>query len=117
MKDEIERTENTILRALWSLPENSLRDDHNIPSAEITDGGNVKLVQITSRGPESDQENFYPNELFIGAQPQPYSRYNFSLSNWFAGIRQMEASYSAVANLDQPLVITPIIVETKRWKY
>ena len=66
-------TKSTILRALSSLSENSLRDDHNSPSAEITSyGENVNLVESISRGPESDQQNFGCNKTFIGTQPHSY---------------------------------------------
>ena len=72
MKDEIKKTENSVLRALGSPSENSLRDDHNSPIAEMkSDGENVNLVQTMSRGPESVQKKFGPNETFIGAQPHP----------------------------------------------
>ena len=64
------KSENNILKALSSLSVNSLRDDHNGPSAEITsDGENRISVQPASHGQDSEQDNIDPNESFIGAQP------------------------------------------------
>ena len=68
MKDEIGKSDNIILKALISLSENSLRNDHSGPSTEITPGGeNTISVQPACHGLDSDQEIIDPNEYFIGA--------------------------------------------------
>ena len=73
MKDEIRNSENNILKPLISLSKNSLRDDHNGPSAEIASGCEYTiLAQPASHRLDSDQENINPNESFIGVQPNHY---------------------------------------------
>ena len=69
MGDEIKRWENGLLKVLNYLSENSLRNDHNSPSAGMmSDGENTILVELASHGLVSDQENIDPNESFVGAQ-------------------------------------------------
>ena len=65
MEDEVKQSENDILKALISLSENSLRNDHNSPSTGLmSDGENAISVQLASHGLVSDQENIDPNEAF-----------------------------------------------------
>ena len=73
MKDEIRISENNILKGLFSLSKNSLRDDHYGPSAEIASDCEYTIsVQPASDRLDSDQENINPNESFIGVQPNLY---------------------------------------------
>ena len=61
MEYDIRKEENNILKALNSLSEKSLRDDHNSLSTEITsDGENMISVQPASHGLDSDQDNIDP---------------------------------------------------------
>ena len=61
MTNENKKTENTILRALSSLSENSLREDASTRALRLRRTPGVKdSVQTTSRGLESDQENASP---------------------------------------------------------
>ena len=75
MRDEIRKSENIILKALKSLSENSLRNDHNLSVAMLTsDGVKTISVQPAPHELDSDQKNVDPNESFIGAQPNLYDR-------------------------------------------
>ena len=70
LKDEIKKSKNNILKKLTYPLENSLRDDHNVLSAEITsDGENTIWVQPAFHGLHSDRENIDPKECFIGVKP------------------------------------------------
>ena len=70
MRYEFRKLENSILKALNSLSENSLRDDCNSPSSEITsDCENTISVQPASHGQDLYQEKFVSIESFIGAPP------------------------------------------------
>ena len=61
MEYEIRKAENNILKALSSLSQKSLSDDHSSSSTEITsDGENMILVQPASHGLDSDQDNIDP---------------------------------------------------------
>ena len=63
MMDEIGKSEKKLPKTLNSLSQNSIRDDHNSPNAEIMpDGENTISVQFASDGLDSDQENFDPND-------------------------------------------------------
>ena len=75
MGNHIKKSEIYILKALKALSENSLRNDHNSPSAEVTsDGENSISVQSVSHGLDSDQENIDPNESVIGAELNRHDR-------------------------------------------
>ena len=56
MRDEIKKSDNTILRVLFSLSVNSPNDGYVSPIAELTpEYERMKTVQTTSRGLESDR--------------------------------------------------------------
>ena len=68
MRDEIKKSEKIMLKALKSLSDNALRNDHNSPIADITsDGEKTISVQRACRRLDSEEENKDANESFFAA--------------------------------------------------
>ena len=65
LKDQIQRTENTILKTLFFLSETSLRGDVTKVAADVTPGEeNLISDEHESHGFESDQENINPEDRY-----------------------------------------------------
>ena len=67
MRIVIKKSESTILKFLSSLSENSLSSNNAYPNADVaSDSENIIVVQSTSHGLDSDQENVDPDGSFDG---------------------------------------------------
>ena len=75
MKDENKKLENNILKTWNFRSENSLNHGYTGPCVEAAlDGGDVVLVQSTSRGLDSDQENIDSEGPLEENQTEPHDR-------------------------------------------
>ena len=73
MKDEIKKRENSILKALTSLSEDSPNIKNVYPYANIaTDSDKMILVQFLFHRPDSDQENVDPDGMLNDTQRDPH---------------------------------------------
>ena len=75
MRDEIKKSEITILRALISLSENLLIAHCVNPYADTaSEIDNMILVQSSSKRPGSDEENFEKDDMLNTASPDLHDK-------------------------------------------